>query len=70
MRFNFFTLEIAELYSVIFVIYNSINPLFSVWLSDLLDPILFQYARNFFRIESDFFQPSQHWKPLSDCADV
>ena len=70
MRFNFFTLEIAELYSVIFGIYNSINPLFSVWLSDLLDPILFQYARHFFRIESDFFQPSKHWKPLNDCADV
>ena len=52
---TFFTLVIAELYSVIFGEYNSIKPLFSVWLSHLSDPILLQYALNFHRIERNFF---------------
>ena len=51
----FFTLVIVELFSVIFSKYNSIKPLFSVWLSHLSDPILLQYALNFHRIERDFF---------------
>ena len=48
MRFNFFTLEIAELYSVILGKNNSIKLLFFVRLSHLLDRILLQYVRNFF----------------------
>ena len=56
MSFNLFHFrERLTLFSVIFGKYNSVKPLFSVWLSHLPDLILLQYALNFHPIERDFF---------------
>ena len=55
MNLNFFHFSDRWTFSIIFGKYNTIKPLFSVWLSHLPDPILLQYALNFHRIERDFF---------------